>query len=420
MKKVLVSILLGFLFMVIGNSAEAIEGNKFENFSANAVGDDFRLEFTFENTPASQIKIMDKSAQIELKGAYVMPAKMTYELNKAGVKEVFIYQYDRETMRIRIFPQESMDILKKAISFVTEKGKITANINTNVAGIKPISETYKEITASTTGKSVKIPDAVAKAPVPLLKDNSAALIGDGLPEPVIEEPAKEAISDKQTADPSSPADGLFSKVKGDARISDDQSLDFLNYKDPAAPEDVPSMGNALLKVGSALLIVLSLIFIIAFLAKKYLNVAEGKLGGKRDIKIISSQYIGVKKQVTMVEVAGEILVLGVTSQSISILARYNDPEKIEQIKLENRLPKKPIGVAKKIPGMNWGVGSKKKPARKFDQEIENVSKKMDEDEITRAINSKDKLISSVAEEIAAKMKEMKKNRSAGSMTEAMA
>ena len=421
MKKVIVSIFWGFLFCVGINTAEAIDANKFLEFKTSTSGDNLRLEFLFENTPVTNLKIMAKSAQIELKGAYVMPAKKTYELNKAGVKEVFIYQYDKETMRIRIFPLESMDVLKKALSFVTEKGKITANINMKVAGIKTISETYKEVTASTKENSVKIPDAVEAPPVPLLKEDTKLLTEEDFKPLTDVATTKKAKPEIKKEESPLPAEGLFSANKGNDRITDDQSLDFLKYEEPAKPEDVPTMENALIKVGSALLIVLSLIFFIAFMAKKYLNVADGKLGNKRDIKIISSQYIGVKKQVTMVEVAGEILVLGVTSQNISILARYNDPEKIEQILMENRLPKKPAGIAKKIPGMNWGVGSKKKPPeRKFDREFENVSKKMDEEEISEAINSKNKIISSVAEEIAAKMKELKRNKAASSMVQATA
>jgi len=50
------------------------------------------------------------------------------------------------------------------------------------------------------------------------------------------------------------------------------------------------------------------------------------------VKVISSTYIGVKKNISLVEVPGAVLVLGISGEAISLLSKIEDPEILEAIR----------------------------------------------------------------------------------------
>jgi flagellar protein FliO/FliZ len=82
---------------------------------------------------------------------------------------------------------------------------------------------------------------------------------------------------------------------------------------------------------SALLLVLGILMGSFYLLRRLLKRDAGG-SGRKFIRLIDRSYIGVKKSVTLVEVPGKILVLGVTSDRISLLTRIEDPDSVEQIK----------------------------------------------------------------------------------------
>lgn len=95
--------------------------------------------------------------------------------------------------------------------------------------------------------------------------------------------------------------------------------------------DQPDFIATAIKMFSALLLVLG-IFLGSFYLLRRLLKRDVAGPGKKLIRIIDRSYIGVKKSVTLVEVPGKILVLGVSSDRISLLTQIEDPDSIEQIK----------------------------------------------------------------------------------------
>jgi flagellar protein FliO/FliZ len=95
---------------------------------------------------------------------------------------------------------------------------------------------------------------------------------------------------------------------------------------------VPTLFSSSLKTVSALLIVLSLMLMIVYFVKKYLLKEGSLLGMDKQIKVLSTSYIAPKKSINLVEVAGEILVLGMTANNITFLNKIENKETIEKIK----------------------------------------------------------------------------------------
>ena len=118
-----------------------------------------------------------------------------------------------------------------------------------------------------------------------------------------------------------------------------------------------------MKMFSMLSLVLGIIFLLFFGFKKFVlkNTVFG--GGEKLVNVLGSGFLGPKKNIVLVEVAGEVLVLGMSQDHIALLTNITDPEKIEEIKSAggkggsglnwkqaNRQPEKPIAHTGKAAG----------------------------------------------------------------------
>ena len=80
----------------------------------------------------------------------------------------------------------------------------------------------------------------------------------------------------------------------------------------------PDMITAGLKMITALGVVLALIFLLLYGLRKMTGQRIGATGGKR-IQVLESHYMGVKKSISLVQVPGKVLVLGITADRITLL-----------------------------------------------------------------------------------------------------
>ena len=92
----------------------------------------------------------------------------------------------------------------------------------------------------------------------------------------------------------------------------------------------PDLALATVKMVIALGVVLAVIWGLYRIARRSLPMAQA--GGKgKMIQILESQYLGVKKNITMVQVPGAVLVLGVGPDRVNLLSRIDNPEIIKDI-----------------------------------------------------------------------------------------
>jgi flagellar protein FliO/FliZ len=92
----------------------------------------------------------------------------------------------------------------------------------------------------------------------------------------------------------------------------------------------PDLTMAAVKMVLSLMMVLAIIWALYRVAKKRLPLAQGHSNGKM-LKVIENQYLGLKKTITMVQVPGSILVLGVSPDRVNLLTQIDDPEVIKGI-----------------------------------------------------------------------------------------
>jgi flagellar protein FliO/FliZ len=92
-------------------------------------------------------------------------------------------------------------------------------------------------------------------------------------------------------------------------------------------ELIPSALNMI----GALAAVLGGLFVVVYFARRFFQ-RQGPASRDRLIRVLASHYIGVKKAVTLVEVPGAVLVLGVTGDRMQLLTRIDDPATLERIR----------------------------------------------------------------------------------------
>jgi flagellar protein FliO/FliZ len=92
----------------------------------------------------------------------------------------------------------------------------------------------------------------------------------------------------------------------------------------------PDMLATAFKVLAALVLVLGGMGIFFYLTKRVLR-KEGSGSGGRMIRVLASQYVGLKKNISLVEIPGAILVVGVTADRIRLLTKIVDKTILDQI-----------------------------------------------------------------------------------------
>lgn len=92
----------------------------------------------------------------------------------------------------------------------------------------------------------------------------------------------------------------------------------------------PDMLATGLKMLAALALVLGGLGIFFYFARRMMRKDIGTAGGKM-IRVLASHYIGLKKNISLVEVPGAILVVGITGDTIRLLTKIEDKTILDQI-----------------------------------------------------------------------------------------
>ena len=93
----------------------------------------------------------------------------------------------------------------------------------------------------------------------------------------------------------------------------------------------PDFTSSALNMLAALIIVLLGLGVMFFLARRFLN--RGIAGpSNQPVRVLASHYVGVKKNIALVEVPGAVLVVGITNDRMSLLDKIEDPVLLDQIR----------------------------------------------------------------------------------------
>jgi flagellar biosynthetic protein FliO len=85
----------------------------------------------------------------------------------------------------------------------------------------------------------------------------------------------------------------------------------------------PDLMTTALQMVAALGIVLAGLFVLFYFMRRFLR---KDAGGWKDplIRVLANQYLGLKKNIALVEVPGAVLVIGISNERIALLTKIED------------------------------------------------------------------------------------------------
>lgn len=108
--------------------------------------------------------------------------------------------------------------------------------------------------------------------------------------------------------------------------------------------DTVSYAWSFFKMLAALAIVIAMMIGTAYVLKKYFYRSPETVNGNPMIDILSTRYLGPKNSILLVDVVGQVILLGVSTAQISALGTISDPKALENLK-NLRLQHKPPTVS---------------------------------------------------------------------------
>ena len=119
---------------------------------------------------------------------------------------------------------------------------------------------------------------------------------------------------------------------------------------------------------TAIKMVLSLALVLALLWGLYRwtrhRLPQGQtVNGGRLIQVLGTHYLGVKKSLTLVQVPGSVLVLGISADRINLLTQIDDPALIAGFRSPTE-PKNAPGFMAQLQRLTRPGRSKWRPAQK--------------------------------------------------------
>lgn len=120
----------------------------------------------------------------------------------------------------------------------------------------------------------------------------------------------------------------------------------------------PDFTSSALNMLTALIIVLIGLGALYLAAKRFLH--RGITGqSDHPIRVLTSQYVGVKKNIALVEVPGAVLVVGITNERMSLLDKINDPVLLDQ--LRSRDEEETVGFSNQLSKLTDRLKTLHKP-----------------------------------------------------------
>lgn len=83
---------------------------------------------------------------------------------------------------------------------------------------------------------------------------------------------------------------------------------------------------------AALAVVIAMMIGTAYVLKKYFYRSTETINGDPMINILSDRYLGPKSSILLVDVLGQVMLLGVSVNQISALGTISDPKALEHLK----------------------------------------------------------------------------------------
>ena len=97
----------------------------------------------------------------------------------------------------------------------------------------------------------------------------------------------------------------------------------------------PDLTSSALTMLAALAVVLVGLVLMVLVAKRFLARGFAR-SADQPVRVLANHYLGVKKNIALVEVPGSVLVVGITAERITLLDKIDDPVLLDQLHSRQR------------------------------------------------------------------------------------
>ena len=330
---------------------ESLNGLKKVHSHLMSNGHIVRLEF---NKPVSdwiEPVFYEKSVQIDFPRAFITPSKKIFSAESFAISRVLASQFDSETLRVRFQIKPEVTDIEDRFKLVSQGRFVVVRFDTSEA---PTSISAKVLPERKQNKGFEIMDddqlsqflyqASQKMKIKE-KEIISKSDSNGYLEKIKEkDPEETGIRVKRAGMGVAP---IVDQIKKAALINSEKDKKRKSYPETKTTtkenagsflKDSMPTGKPIkiipsgMKMVSMFALVLGLMFLVFFGFKKYVlkNTAFG--GGNKLVNVLGTWFLGPKKNICLVEVAGEVLVLGVSQENITLLSSVTSEGKIEEIK----------------------------------------------------------------------------------------
>ena len=268
-----------------------------------------------------------KSARIDFENAQFKSDSQYFPIKNTIVEQIYVSQFEPDTLRMRfMLAKRDASLSKKFIWEVkgrylnikilkkqTSSLESLAVIEPPIKGPRKINK--KQVSSSKSVENIKREGAelLKGLEKPSTENNS----NDNNKPPNVLFNSKETLSPKKIA----PTNQKTSKPE-----------ESVKRKPSPIFADTLNLRSTSLKMVYMMLVVLGILFSAFYLFKKFIWKNSVFAGHDKPVNVLSTGYLGPKKSIALVEVAGEVLVLGIANDNISLLSNIKDTNKVEHIK----------------------------------------------------------------------------------------
>ena len=346
--------------------------NRLENVETQFTKDELMIKFYFKK-PLVHLRnplFFEKSIQVDFPLAYSQPAKRFLKTGDSQISQIYVSQFNSRTMRIRFLFGKGAEGDYKNRFYMEKDG------NSLVVRVVRVERGETDILGQLLARTTKkINEKKQKNKIKKFNANIIEEKREVKSQPFVFEAEKSTPSNPDDLKLDSPkkikTDSYNKKpkwktVKNKTEVPSSAikktSFGLNPPEDTKKPEPVSLLSSGLRMV-TTLSLVLGLIFLLFFGFKKYV-LKNTAFGGGKLVQVLSTNFLAPKKNIALVEVAGEVLVLGVSDQNISLLTSIREPERIEEIKNAH---------GDNGPGTDWKQGVPKSAAGKTSSASSNAA-----------------------------------------------
>lgn len=259
-----------------------------------------------------QTEYFDNTIQLTFQDTNVYPAKISPIRSLAEVTKVFAYQYSPKVVRCRLTVKGDASNLKDKIQFIRHgkelvirmkqesQDRLTTAASQAVRKSDTHSDSEKGLEADERGLLERI----------LKRDTPAPAPTQG--QPSVTAPATAAATAAAAPTFPSPRKALIRLVLATIVLIGGALVFRLLRKSAGGPGLEKDLARAAIRESRP------------GLFGSLERFAKGKLAKARMIEVVSTHYLGPKKSIAVVRVAGKMMVLGVSQDSINLITRLED------------------------------------------------------------------------------------------------